>query len=171
MSTSLLYHGFGIRGYEHVRTYYEEGGIIFKIRQQRNELRCPCCGSRDVTCRGQVERPFKSLPIGLKPVSILLAIQRVWCVACDVVRQIRIGFADQRRSYTRSFERYGLELLRHMTIQDVAQHLGVSWGAAPYCCGSEKMTRTAPSGEAPSDRHAEHLRDHKIRHMECGANH
>jgi transposase len=127
MSTSLLYHGFGIRGYEHVRTYYEEGGIIFKIRQQRNELRCPRCGSRDVTCRGQVERPFKSLPIGLKPVSILLAIQRVWCVACDVVRQVRIGFADQRRSYTRSFERYALELLRHMTIQDVAQHLGVSW--------------------------------------------
>jgi len=127
MSTSLLYHGFGIRGYEHVRTYYEEGGIIFKIRQQRNELRCPCCGSRDVTCRGQVERPFKSLPIGLKPVSILLAIQRVWCVACDVVRQVRIGFADQRRTYTRSFERYALELLRHMTIQDVAEHLGVSW--------------------------------------------
>jgi transposase len=127
MSTSLLYHGFGIRGYEHVRTYYEEGGIIFKIRQQRNELRCPCCGSRDVTCRGQVERPFKSLPIGLKPVSILLAIQRVWCAACDVVRQVRIGFADQRRTYTRSFERYALELLRHMTIQDVAQHLGVSW--------------------------------------------
>lgn len=127
MSTSLLYHGFGIRGYKHVRTYYEEGGIIFKIRQQRNELRCPCCGSRDVTCRGQVERPFKSLPIGLKPVSILLAIQRVWCEACDVVRQVRIGFADQRRSYTRGFERYALELLRHMTIQDVAQHLGVSW--------------------------------------------
>jgi transposase len=127
MSTSLLYHGFGIRGYEHVRTYYEEGGIIFKIRQQRNELRCPCCGSRDVTCRGQVERPFKSLPIGLKPVSILLAIQRVWCVTCDVVRQVRIGFADQRRTYTRGFERYALELLRHMTIQDVAQHLGVSW--------------------------------------------
>jgi transposase len=120
MSKSLLYHGFGIRGYEHVRIYDEEGGIIFKIRQQRNELRCPCCGSRDVTCRGQVERPFKSLPIGLKPVSILLAIQRVWCVACDVVRQVRIGFADQRRSYTRSFERYALELLRHMTIQDMA---------------------------------------------------
>jgi len=127
MSTSLLYHGFGIRGYQHVRTYYEEGGIIFKIRQQRNELRCPCCGSRDVTCRGQVERLFKSLPIGLKPVSIFLAIQRVWCMACDVVRQVKIGLADQRRSYTRSFERYALELLRHMTIQDVAQHLGVSW--------------------------------------------
>ena len=127
MSTSLLYHGFGIRGYEHVRTYYEGGGIIFKLRQQKNQLRCPCCGSRDVTCRGQVERPFKTLPIGLKSVSIVLAIQRVWCMACDVVRQVRIGFADQRRTYTRSFERYALELLRHMTIQDVAQHLGVSW--------------------------------------------
>jgi transposase len=74
-----------------------------------------------------MERAFKSLPIGLKPVSILFAIQRLWCVACDVVRQVRIGFADRRRSYRIGFERYALELLRHMTIQDVAQHLGVSW--------------------------------------------
>jgi len=127
MSTSLLYHGFGIRGYEYVRSYYEGGGIILKIRQQRNELRCSCCGSRDVIRRGQVERLFKCLPIGLKPVSILLAIQRVCCLTCGVVRQVKITLADQRRSYTRGFERYALELLRHMTIQDVANHLGVSW--------------------------------------------
>ena len=121
MSTSLLYHGFGIRGYEYVRSYYEGGGIIFKIRQQRNELRCSCCGSPDVIRRGQVERLFKCLPIGLKPVSILLAIQRVCCLTCGVVRQVKIALADQRRSYTRGFERYALELLRHMTIQDVGK--------------------------------------------------
>ena len=32
-----------------------------------------------------------------------------------------------RRHYTKAFERYALELGRLMTIQDVAQHLGVSW--------------------------------------------
>jgi transposase len=40
---------------------------------------------------------------------------------------VEIGFADPRRTYTKSFERYALELSRHMTILDVARHLGVSW--------------------------------------------
>jgi transposase len=43
------------------------------------------------------------------------------------VRQVKIPFADPRRSYTKAFERYALELGRRMTIRDVAVHLGVSW--------------------------------------------
>jgi len=43
------------------------------------------------------------------------------------VRQVKIGFADPKKRYTRSFERYVLELSRHMTIKDVAEHLQVSW--------------------------------------------
>ena len=38
-----------------------------------------------------------------------------------------VSFADPRRSYTSSFERYALELGRRMTIRDVAAHLGVGW--------------------------------------------
>lgn len=52
---------------------------------------------------------------------------RVLCFDCGRVRQVKIGFAQRRRGYTRAFERYALELSRHMTIQDVAQHLGVGW--------------------------------------------
>ena len=44
-----------------------------------------------------------------------------------MVRQVEVPFADPRRSYTRSFERYALELWRRMTIRDVARHLGVGW--------------------------------------------
>ena len=40
-----------------------------------------------------------------------------------------MGFADERRGYTHAFERYALELSRHMTIKDVAAHLGVGWDA------------------------------------------
>jgi len=40
---------------------------------------------------------------------------------------VPVGFADGRRSYTKAFERYVLDLSRHMTIQDVARHLQVSW--------------------------------------------
>jgi transposase len=49
------------------------------------------------------------------------------CRDCGKTRQAVIGFADPRRTYTKSFERYVLELSQHMTIKDVAEHLGVSW--------------------------------------------
>ena len=43
------------------------------------------------------------------------------------MRQVKVPFADPRRSYTKSFERYVLELSRRMTIRDVAHHLDVGW--------------------------------------------
>ena len=49
------------------------------------------------------------------------------CFDCELTRQVTVPFADPRRRYTHAFERYALELSRHMTIQDVAQHLHVSW--------------------------------------------
>ena len=56
-----------------------------------------------------------------------LAIPRVECRTCGLVRQVNVSFADPRRSYTKAFERYALELSRSMTIRDVARHLNVSW--------------------------------------------
>jgi transposase len=51
----------------------------------------------------------------------------VLCFCCWALRQVKVDFADYRRTYTKAFERYALDLLRHMTILDVARHLGVSW--------------------------------------------
>jgi len=127
MSTSLLYHGFGVRGYAYVHTQYEDGAVIFTVRQNFQALTCSSCGSGQVIRRGQVWRRFRSLPIGLRPVWVSLAIQRVCCIACGLVRQVRVGFADPRRTYTKAFERYAWELSRHMTMLDVARHLNVSW--------------------------------------------
>ena len=56
MSTSLLYHGFGLVGYTYVRTAYEEGKVIFTIKHKREKLHCPECGSRDLILRGCVRR-------------------------------------------------------------------------------------------------------------------
>jgi transposase len=129
MSTSLLYHAFGIRGYRHRRTAYEDGRVTFTIHQEPGTCRCSACGSRQVRPRGTVERRFRALPIGGRPIVVVLPIPRVECRACGVVRQVGVPFADPRRSYTRSFERYALELSRRMTILDVAVHLGIGWDA------------------------------------------
>lgn len=127
MSTSLLYQAFGIRGYDYVRTEYRQGGVIFTIQQPAEALRCPACGSIEVVSRGRVERQFRSLPIGTRLTTVALPIPRVECRKCHEVRQVPVGFAHPRRSYTKAFERYALELSRRMTILDVARHLGVSW--------------------------------------------
>jgi transposase len=127
MSTSLLYHAFGTRGYRYVRTIYTTGQVIFAIRQEPRTYRCSGCGSGDVLSRGQVERRFRSLPIGSRTTSLVLPIPRVECRACGAVRQVDVAFADPRRSYTKAFQRYVLELSRRMTIRDVAVHLNVGW--------------------------------------------
>src|SRR5512142_1935972 len=127
MSTSLLYHAFGIRGYHYTRTDYQDGQTIFTIRQEPETGRCSACGSPRLNCRVRVVRRVRTVPIGRRATFVVLPIPRVACQACGVVRQVKIPFADPRRSSTNSFERYALELGRRMTIRDVALHLGVSW--------------------------------------------
>ena len=127
MSTSILYHGFGIRGYHYKRSFFQEGDVIFSIEKDPSTLRCPCCNGRHVNRRGSFLRWFQTLPIGRKMVYITLHVPRVECLDCGIVRQIKLGFANPRRTYTKKFERYAMELSRHMTIKDTARHLGVSW--------------------------------------------
>jgi transposase len=128
MSTSLIYHAFGIRGYTHVRTEYVGGAVCFHLREPAQRWRCAACGSRDVRSRGGVRRRFRGVPIGSKPVWVTLEIRRLQCRRCGVVRQVEVPVTDGQRRYTKTFARYARELLRHMTIADVAAHLGVSWG-------------------------------------------
>ncbi len=105
MSTSLLYHGFGIPGYRYLSTQFQEGQVIFRIEKPRERYRCSQCGSADVWGQGLQERTFRTIPIGGKPVLVHLQVPRVFCFHCQHTRQIKLGFAEPRRSYTRAFER------------------------------------------------------------------
>lgn len=127
MSTSLLYHGFGLKGYHYVSQAFQGGKVTFQIDQPRERLHCSHCGAAHVWAQGGVERTFRTVPIGLKPTFIRFKVPRVLCFACGQARQVKLGFADAKKRYTRSFERYALELSRSTTIQDAAQHLQVSW--------------------------------------------
>lgn len=127
MSTSLLYHAFGIVGYFYQSTRYIAGAIVVAIQADRWRLRCPVCRSREVYCRGKSTRRFRAVPIGRKAVFIDLAVQRIECTQCQVVRQVKTRFSDGHKRYTYAFERLVLDLSRYMTIKAVACHLGVSW--------------------------------------------
>jgi transposase len=127
MSTSLLYHAFALVGYRYAGQSFQGGKVTFRIEQPRERHRCAHCGSAEVWDQGGSDRSFHSLPIGGKPTFIRFKVPRVLCFDCGKVRQVKLGFADPKKHYTRAFERYVLELSRHMTIQDVANHLQVGW--------------------------------------------
>jgi transposase len=153
MSTSLLYHGWGLRGYHFLRTRYEEGMIRFSVEQSPSTFCCSNCGSHAIMPSGHVPRRFRSLPIGSRPVWIELSIQRLWCTSCGKTRQAKVAFADERRGYTHTFERYVMELSQHMTIKDVAVHLGVGWDAVKEI----QKRRLQRRFTKPKLRHLEHL--------------
>jgi transposase len=127
MSTSLLYHGFGISGYRYVRTNYREGGVIFTITRKKFSVRCPVCKSKNIIRHGSLPRWLRCIPIGKKATYIKTDIPRLECKECKAIRQSDIGFADPRFTYTKALGRYVLDLARYMTIADVSKHLGISW--------------------------------------------
>lgn len=127
MSTSLLYHSFGIRDHAYARTEYREGVTLFHVVPKADALRCPACRSRAVIRKGVVPRFLRALPIGRRSTWVRVPVQRVGCKDCGVIRQIDLQFANVGRSYTRAFGKFVLDLCQVMSMQDVARYLGLSW--------------------------------------------
>ena len=127
MSTSLIYHAFGLKGYEYVHQQFVGGSIAFRIRPKSKLVRCSRCKSYQVIRRGVSERMLRTLPIGLKPVWLLVEVPRVACLACGSLARIHLGIAAIRRWYTHAFERFVLCLTKVMTLKDVSALLGIGW--------------------------------------------
>ncbi|MGB7326508.1 MAG: transposase, partial [Rubripirellula sp.] len=127
MSTTLLYQSFGIRGYQQIRIEFNAGVTRFHVAPNEKSICCPSCGSHNVIRRGVKQREFRASPIGLKQTVVVATLPRVQCRDCGVVRQIQVRFADARRSYTKDWAKYALQLTRSMTIKDVADLLRVTW--------------------------------------------
>lgn len=126
-SQQWLYPIFHLRGYRVSKVETDERRLLLHVEPQPHKVCCPQCGSRDVIRRGEQVRWLRNLPVANDCTWLIATLPRVECRACRLVRQIRVGLAEERRTYTRAFARYVLELSRYMTIKDVADHLGVSW--------------------------------------------
>ena len=127
MNSSFLYHAWGLYTHECTREEYKGNTIILHIQAKEREKVCPRCGKRHLVKNGYRMRDFIGLPIGGKKVVIRMKVQRYKCRDCNYDQQERIPFATGSRSYTHRFAKYVVDLLRGMTLQDVSNHLGVSW--------------------------------------------
>lgn len=127
MSTSILYHGFGVRHYRHLRTEFVGGSLIFHIEKSPGKRRCSDCRSRDVVLKGRISRRLRTLPIGGKKVFLQVNLHRLQCRSCGSLKLEPLLISDPRRRWTRALGRYVLGLVSCMTIEDVSRHLGMSW--------------------------------------------
>jgi transposase len=129
MDRSFLYHGFGLYSHECTRTEYKGNTIIFHVQAKERQKVCPKCGEHKLVKNGYRIRDFIGLPIGGKRVILRMKVQRYKCKRedCDYDQQEKIPFATGSRSYTNRFAKYVVDLLKAMTLQDVAFFLGVSW--------------------------------------------
>ena len=88
MSTSLLYHAFGIRGYDYVRTEYIGGEVIFTIEQDPDDCRCSAWAptrSPPVVTSSGISFPAHRGPEEFRRP----AIPRVDCQVCGLVGRSR----------------------------------------------------------------------------------
>ncbi len=72
MSTSLLYHTCGIRGYEYRSTEFVCGTTFVHIGQAREKAAVSAVWKRGSFRPGSNQRVFSQRSIGSKPVSIVL---------------------------------------------------------------------------------------------------
>jgi transposase len=94
---SLLYHGFGLKDQEYIKTSYDDGEIVFHIRTKAGKLRCCDCGSSNVILKGKQIRKFKTLSIGLKPVFLEAEVQRLECKDCGSLKQEKLSYVDEKK--------------------------------------------------------------------------
>lgn len=127
MSTSLLFHGFGIRGYKLLKTEYLNGQIFFHIEKRDEAVFCIGCGSKEVIKQGKVIRQFRTIPIGKRQVWLIVHLHRLECKICGALKLEPLLIAFTKKHWTTGLGHYIVDLLKHATVQDVARHLGMSW--------------------------------------------
>jgi transposase len=128
MSTSLLYHAFGIKGVKYISTKYKNGTTLFHTEVSKSIECCPECKSRNTKRKkGMKIREFKMTPIGSREAFMRVKIWRLYCADCKSLRWPRLPFSVGKKRYTRRFAKFAIDLLHWMTISGTARLLNVGW--------------------------------------------
>jgi transposase len=128
MSTSLLYHAFGLKGVKYISTKYINGSIIFHAEVTSSIELCPMCNSwKTHRKKGMKNRLLKMIPIGARPCFLNLKIWRIFCEDCKALRWPKLPFTEGKKRYTRRFAQFAIDLLHWMTISGAAKVLSVGW--------------------------------------------
>jgi len=127
MSTSLLYHIFGLKGIRYKTTRFEGERLIFEAEMVTKDIPCPDCGTTNIIFKGSKWRQLLLPPIGRKRCLLELLYHRVQCLKCKRIWWPQLSFMLGKHSYARSFALQVLDLLKMATIKDIANYMRVGW--------------------------------------------
>jgi hypothetical protein len=98
MSQTLLRKAFGVSWhYQHVRTDFQWGGVRFFLGLKSEALVCPQCRLADEVIRkGGRCRCLQTVPIGLKPVRLVIEVARCHCRRCDLLFEVHPPLPGRR---------------------------------------------------------------------------
>ena len=125
MSTSLLYHAYGISGVQYKSTKYEKKSITI-YAEMVDPIQCKC-GCMQTIFKGQKTRIFKMVPFGGKSCFLKVLLHRVKCHKCKRKWWAKLPFMKGKYRMTRSLILHISCLLNFSTILDVSRFLKISW--------------------------------------------
>lgn len=130
MSAHCFHRVLGLKGYDVIECWKDQGEVWVVAEVPRDPLRWPDCRGRRVHIHERHTRQWRVLPIGLRPTRIFMDVLRVMCLDCGANRRVEVEFAAPLVRHTKDFERFAAGLLRSLTSQDLTTYLGISWGTA-----------------------------------------
>lgn len=132
MSTSLLYHTQGVRGYQYESAQYGKGYVLCNIR--RTEFRCEQCGYPGVSAYVSRQREIKGEKFGNKLLLLNIPVHRIYCPECKTLSTEKIPFLSSPMArITRSLERSIVELRSEMSISAIADFFSLDWKTVKDC--------------------------------------
>ena len=132
MSTSLMYHTQGIRGFQHQSFDFQNKEIIQRIKC--NSFHCEACLSSRVTVSRHRTRRIQGLPYGSERVYFELDVHWIYCLECQYRSLEQLPFLSHPKSrITKQLERSVIELRSEMSISAVAQYFSLDWRTVKNC--------------------------------------
>jgi len=129
MSTSLLYHTQGIRGFQFLNFKYKPKTVIAEISKRHNKFKCSNCNSSNVTATFIKKRLVKGLPIGSSRFYLNVQTHRIKCRNCNAYLTESLDFLSSQKShYTKRLEQTIIALRPEMTIQALSIYFNLHWG-------------------------------------------
>jgi len=131
MSISILYHAFGIKDYDLIKTEFKGGKVVFHLEKKRMKQSCPHCGNvYDIIYKGQVHREIKTIPIGFKEVVLSLHLHRIHCKKCGKTQLEKLLVSPPYKQYSYALANfvvasYGFVLSR--MLQTAWTCPGIQW--------------------------------------------
>lgn len=133
MSTSLLYHTQGIKGFQHQSFVYEADSVIDHITR-KNALACPECYSYNITPTPLRTRRIQCNKSGQKQFYVEVTVHQIYCKDCKTISIEHLPFLSHPKSrISLAFERTIVELRSEMRISAISKYFDLDWRTVKDC--------------------------------------